>query len=232
MVEVQLVRRGIRDRRVLDAMREVPRERFVETGFEEFAYEDGALPIADEQTISQPYIVALMTEAAELKPGDKVLEVGTGSGYAAAIASRLTRKVHTIERHGALAEVATERLAALRYTNVSVHTGDGTRGLPEEAPFDAILVAAGGPSVPDALKQQLAVGGRLVIPVGDSEGHQSLLRFTRQFEADYEEETLGALRFVPLIGAQGWAEDGTRSASNHVPGDVFGKPSEDAIEDC
>ncbi|MCA1411743.1 protein-L-isoaspartate(D-aspartate) O-methyltransferase [Bradyrhizobium sp. NBAIM20] len=218
MVEVQLAGRGIRDRRVLDAMAEVPRERFVESGFEEFAYEDCALPIANAQTISQPYIVALMSEAAELKPADKVLEVGTGSGYAAAVASRLAGTVHTVERHGHLARIAAKRLAALGYDNCIVHTGDGTRGLPQEAPFDAILVAAGGPTVPDVLKAQLAVGGRLVMPVGDLEGEQSLLRVTRLSETQYAEETFGAVRFVPLIGEHGWAEDGTRSASNHVPG--------------
>jgi protein-L-isoaspartate O-methyltransferase len=159
-----------------------------------------------------------MTEAAELKPTDKVLEVGTGSGYAAAIASRLAKKVHTIERHGALARIAAQRLSALGYANCIVHTGDGTRGLADEAPFDAILVAAGGPSVPDALKLQLAVGGRLVIPVGNLEREQSLLRITRRSQTDYDEETFGAVSFVPLIGEQGWAENGTRSASNHVPG--------------
>jgi protein-L-isoaspartate(D-aspartate) O-methyltransferase len=156
MVEVQLASRGIRDPRVLKAMREVPREAFVESGFEEFAYEDGALPIAEEQTISQPYIVALMTEAAELKPTDTLLEVGTGSGYAAAIASRLAKFVHTIERHPTLAATAQQRLREGGYGNVAAHIGDGTRGLPQHAPFDAILVAAGGPSVPEALKQQLA----------------------------------------------------------------------------
>jgi protein-L-isoaspartate(D-aspartate) O-methyltransferase len=218
MIEVQLAGRGIRDRRVLNAMAQVPRERFVEAGFEEFAYEDGALPIANAQTISQPYIVALMSEAAALKPADKVLEVGTGSGYAAAVASRLAESVHTIERHGDLARIAAQRLAAQGYDNCVVHIGDGTRGLPEEAPFDAILVAAGGPTVPDALKAQLAVGGRLVIPVGALEDEQSLLRITRRSEAEYDEETFGAVRFVPLIGEHGWAEDGTRAASNHIPG--------------
>lgn len=218
MVDVQLARRGIRDRRVLNAMKQIPRERFVESGLEEFAYEDGALPIANGQTISQPYIVALMTEAAELKPPDKVLEVGTGSGYAAAVASRLAKTVHTIEQHEDLVRIAAGRLAALGYDNCIVHTGDGTRGSPEAAPFDAILVAAGGPIVPDSLKRQLSIGGRLVIPVGDSEHEQSLLRITRWSDTEYEEETFGAVRFVPLIGEQGWAEDGTRSASNHVPG--------------
>ncbi|MCK1477003.1 protein-L-isoaspartate(D-aspartate) O-methyltransferase [Bradyrhizobium sp. 197] len=229
MVDVQLARRGIRDIRVLDAMRQVPRERFLEAGFEEFAYEDGALPIANGQTISQPYIVAAMTEAAELKRTDKVLEVGTGSGYAAAVASRLAGTVQTIERHGPLARTAQERLAALGYANCTVHTGDGTRGLPDEAPFDAILVTAGGPSVPDALKRQLAVGGRLVIPVGNFEDEQSLFRITRRTETDYDEETLGAVRFVPLIGEQGWAEDGTRAASNHAAGHARAQSVTDMI---
>lgn len=218
MVKVQLAGRGIRDGRVLSAMAQVPRERLVEPGFEEFAYEDGALPIAHAQTVSQPYIVALMTEAAELNPADKVLEIGTGSGYATAVASRLARTVHTIERHGDLASVAADHLSSLGYTNCVVHTADGTRGLPEEAPFDAILVAAGGPAIPEPLKQQLAIGGRLVIPVGDFEHEQSLLRLTRRSDFEYEEEAFGAVRFVPLIGEHGWAEDGTRSASNHVPG--------------
>lgn len=218
MVDVQLAGRGIRDHRVLDAMRQVPRERFVEVGFEEFAYEDSALPIASDQTISQPYIVAAMLDAAELKPTDRVLEVGTGSGYAAAVASRLARTVHTIERHGSLARIAAERLEMLGYTNCMVHTGDGTRGLANEAPFDAILVAAGGPSIPSALRRQLAIDGRLVIPVGNFADEQSLLRITRRTATDYDEETLGAVRFVPLIGEQGWAENGTRSASNLTPG--------------
>lgn len=172
MVDVQLARRGIRDIRILDTMRWVPRERSLQPGFEEFAYDDGALPIANGQTISQPYIVAAMIEAAELKPADKVLEVGTGSGYAAAVASQLAEIVHTIERDDALARTATDRLAKLRYTNCIVHTGDGTRGLPDEAPFDAFLVAASGPSVPDALRLQLAIDGRLVIPVGNFKGEQ------------------------------------------------------------
>jgi hypothetical protein len=160
---------------------------------------------------------------------DKVLEVGTGSDYAAAIASRLADVVHTVERHDALAKVAAQRLAKLGYLNCIVHTADGTRGLPDEAPFDAILVAAGGPSVPDALKEQLAIGGRLVIPVGDFNGKQSLLRITRSTAVDYDEEILDAVRFVPLIGEQGWAEDGARSASNHVPGHSRSRSLPDVI---
>jgi protein-L-isoaspartate(D-aspartate) O-methyltransferase len=153
MVDVQMIGRGVRDRGVLDAMRLVPRERFVDPGFEEFAYEDGPLPIGEGQTISQPYIVALMIEAAEIKPGDRVLEVGAGSGYAAAVMSRICEHVHAIERHAALAQAARRRFEALDYTNIELLTGDGTRGWPEAAPFDAIVVSAGGPEAPQALKE-------------------------------------------------------------------------------
>src|ERR1043166_1798390 len=165
MVEAQIARRGVRDPAVLAAMRSVPREAFISPGFEEFAYEDSALPIAEGQTISQPYIVAAMAAAAELEKTDKVLEVGAGSGYAAAVISRIADKVFAIERHAALADAARERMRALGYRNVELKTGDGSRGWPEQAPFDAILVSAGGPKIPDALKTQLAIGGRLVIPV-------------------------------------------------------------------
>jgi protein-L-isoaspartate(D-aspartate) O-methyltransferase len=223
MVDVHIAGRGVRDRRVLDAMRRVPRENFVEPGFEEFAYEDGPLPIGEGQTISQPYIVALMIEAAEVKPGDRVLEVGAGSGYAAAVLSRIADRVHAIERHPSLARNAMRRLQELGYSNVEVHVGDGTRGWPEAAPFDAILVAAGGPDVPAALKDQLAIGGRLVIPVGGETGGQRLLRMTRKSAAEYDEEDFGAVAFVPLIGEQGWAEDGRRAATNHVPGQSRGQ---------
>src|SRR3546814_907709 len=217
MVDTQLARRCIRDRRVLQAMRDVPRERFVREGLEEFAYEDSALPIEEEQTISQPYIVAAMIEAAELKPGDRVLEVGAGSGYAAAVLGQIAGEVFAIERHAPLGKLAQARIAALGYDNVDIRVGDGTRGLMEEAPFDAILVAAGGPDVPGALKQQLKVGGRLVIPVGDAD-EQKLCKVTRISESRFDEENLGAVRFVPLIGEQGWQEDGRRAASNHVAG--------------
>ena len=167
MVEIQIARRGVRDRAVLEAMREVPREAFVEPGFEEFAYEDGPLPIGEGQTISQPYIVALMIEAAELEPGDRVLEVGAGSGYAAAVMSRIAGRVYAIERHAALAESARQRAWPSWATTMSSCASATARcGWPEAAPFDAILVAAGGPDVPPALKEQLAIGGRLVIPVG------------------------------------------------------------------
>ena len=216
MVERQIGRRGVRDKAVLQAMREVPRELFVEHGMEEFAFEDSPLPIGEGQTISQPYIVAFMAEAAELSSADRVLEVGTGSGYAAAVFGRLAKAVYTIERHASLAEFAKQRFAKASLTNVFVKVGDGTLGWPDAAPFDAIIVAASGPEVPAALKQQLALGGRLIIPVGDSEV-QSLLKVTRRSEAHYDTETLAPVRFVPLVGAQGWTEDGRRAASSHLP---------------
>jgi protein-L-isoaspartate(D-aspartate) O-methyltransferase len=232
MVDVQIVRRGVRDPHVLNAMRQVPREAFVEPGFEEFAYEDGPLPIGEGQTISQPYIVALMIEAAEVRPGDRVLEVGAGSGYAAAVMSRIADRVYAIERHPSLGEAAQERFRRLGYDNIDLRVGDGTLGWPDAAPFDAILVAAGGPEVPQALKMQLAIGGRLVIPVGEEEGHQTLLTVTRTGQAEYEEEDLGGVMFVPLIGEQGWAEDGRRSASNHLPGQSRGQSLPDLIAEA
>jgi protein-L-isoaspartate(D-aspartate) O-methyltransferase len=217
MVDTQIAGRGIRDGHVLEAMRTVPREVFT-PGMEEFAYEDGPLPIGEGQTISQPYIVALMIEAAEVRPRDRVLEVGAGSGYAAALLSRIASKVYAIERHASLAQEAAERFEKLAYTNIELRVADGTRGWAENAPFDAILVAAGGPEVPESLKEQLAIGGRLVIPVGTRETRQSLRKITRTSEHRYEEEDLGGVAFVPLIGEQGWAEDGRRAASHHVPG--------------
>ena len=212
MVEVQIARRGVRDPRVLDAMRAVPREAFVGPGLAGFAYEDGPLPIGEGQTISQPYVVALMVEAAGVGPGGRVLEVGAGSGYAAAVLGRIAGRVHAVERHPSLAASARRRLERLGYDNVELRAGDGTLGWPEAAPFDAILVSAGGPGVPRALREQLATGGRLVIPVGGREGRQRLLRVTRTGAAGYEEENLGGVAFVPLVGEQGWAEDGRRVA--------------------
>ena len=223
MVEVQVAQRGVRNGHVLDAMRRVPREAFVEPGFEEFAYEDSPLPIGEGQTISQPYIVALMIEAAELGPGDRVLEVGAGSGYAAAIMSRIADRVYAIERHPSLGAVARRRIQTLGYGNVELRVGDGSKGWPEAAPFDAILVSAGGPEVPPALKEQLAIGGRLVIPVGRKSRRQRLLKITRRGQAQYDEEDLGAVAFVPLVGEQGWAEDGRRAATNHVLGRARGQ---------
>ncbi len=205
MVERQIAARGVRDPRVLQAMREVPREAFVAAGYEPSAFRDEPLPIGQGQTISQPFIVALMAEAARIAPSNRVLEVGAGSGYAAAVLGRLAAHVVAIERHGPLAQAARDRLARLGIANVEVVEGDGTLGWPPAAPFDAIVVSAGGPQVPGALKEQLAPAGRLVIPVGPEGGPQDLLRLTR-VEDGYTEESLGLVRFVPLIGAQGFLE--------------------------
>lgn len=198
MVDIQIAGRGIRDRRLLRAMREVPRERFMDVSMAEHAYEDTALPIGQGQTISQPYIVALMIEAAEVGPGQRVLEVGAGSGYAAAVLGRIADRVFAIERHEKLALEAAERLRKLGYANVSVQVGDGAKGLPDEEPFDAIVVSAGGPVVPEALKVQLAVGGRLVMPVGSGR-NQTLRKFTRRSEGEFDDENIGPVSFVPLI---------------------------------
>jgi protein-L-isoaspartate(D-aspartate) O-methyltransferase len=232
MVTVQIAGRGIRDRNVVEAMRRVPREAFVKPGMEEFAYEDGPLPIGEGQTISQPYIVALMIEAAELGRADRVLEVGAGSGYAAAVMSRIAAKVYAIERHATLGAAAQRRIENLGYDNIELRIDDGTRGWPEAAPFDAILVAASGPDVPRTLKEQLAIGGRLIIPVGLQQFGQTLRKITRKSETEYDEEDLGAVAFVPLIGEQGWAEDGRRSASNHVPGQARGRTLPEMIAEA
>src|SRR5256885_9288058 len=216
MVERQLMARGIRDEAVLHAMTEVPREAFVPHELVEFAYADTPLPIDESQTISQPYIVALMLESLELQSGDNVLDVGTGSGYAAAVASRIATQVYGIERHASLAHAAAERCRGLGYDNVHIRTGDGTRGSPENAPFDAIMVAAGGPKVPEALKQQLAIGGRLVIPIGATPRVQTLLRVRRTAVDRWEEEDLGAVAFVPLIGDAGWPVDETPLAETPI----------------
>jgi protein-L-isoaspartate(D-aspartate) O-methyltransferase len=207
MVDRQIAGRGIADARVLDAMRNVPREVFLADGMAEFAYEDTPLPIEAGQTISQPFIVALMAEALALAPGDKVLEVGTGSGYAAAVLSLLASEVYTIERHAELAELASRRLSELGLRNVHVRHGDGSLGWPEHAPFDGIVVAAGGPELPQPLLEQLAIGGRLVIPVGPEVHLQELVRVTRVGAERYEEERLGSVRFVPLVGERGWRSD-------------------------
>lgn len=203
MVLHQLAERGIQDIRVLEAMGEVPRERFVAGDVRHLAYEDCALPIAEGQTISQPYMVAAMCEALQLRGSETVLEIGTGSGYAAAVLSRLARRVVSIERHPALAERAAALLRDLGYTNVEVHLGDGSRGWSAAAPYDAITVAAGAPTVPDALTAQLRDGGRLLIPVGEPR-QQVLLRLTRNGHRLFKEELMPCV-FVPLIGAQGWS---------------------------
>ena len=203
MVSTQLVARGITDPLVLQAMREVPRERFVPASMVDHAYDDGPLPIGHGQTISQPYIVAAMTAAARLKPGVRVLEIGTGSGYGAAVLSRIAAEVYTVERVSALAADATARLARMGYANVHVREGDGTLGWPEHASYDAILVTASGPRAPEALLEQLAVGGRLVMPVGVSLA-QRLVRVTRIGADEYQYDDLEGVTFVPLIGAEGW----------------------------
>jgi protein-L-isoaspartate(D-aspartate) O-methyltransferase len=207
MVDFQIAGRGIRSPAVLDAMRAVPRDRFVPEGLAERAYDDSALPIGEGQTISQPFIVAMMVAAAEVNPGDRVLEVGAGSGYAAAVLAQIAGQVYAIERNPELAKAAERRIAELGYGNITLHVGDGTLGLPENAPFDAILVAAAGPEVPLALKQQLAIGGRLVIPIGNR-GSQQLCKVTRLAVDDYAEEGLLPVTFVPLIGSQGWPGEG------------------------
>ncbi len=206
MVEHHIAARGVRDELVLDAMRKVPRELFLPSNLREFAYEDAPLPIAGEQTISQPYIVAFMAEALMLKGGETVLEIGAGSGYAAAVLSEIAATVYTVERLGPLAENAAALLAEGGYDNVHVLHGDGTKGWPEHAPFDAIVVAAGGPQVPEALKQQLKIGGRLVIPIGTDQRSQELVRITRVSATKYRSEDIADVRFVPLIGEEGWAE--------------------------
>jgi protein-L-isoaspartate(D-aspartate) O-methyltransferase len=206
MVERQLRRRGIRDRVILDAFMAVPREAFVGKDHAALAYGDHPLPIAAGQTISQPYIVALMIQAALIGPGDRVLEVGAGSGYAAAIISRIANQVIAIERQHALVEVARARLRRLDYANVEIVEGDGTKGWRDAAPYDAILAAASGSHVPEALIAQLAPGGRLVMPIGDPGGIQELVKVTKQEGGVLRQENLGGVRFVPLIGEEGWGE--------------------------
>lgn len=213
MADVRMARRamvdqiqamGVTNRRVLAAMRKVPREAFVPAAQQDNAHADKALPLAEGQTISQPYIVALMLEAIAPRPGHNVLEIGTGSGYVAALLAELVRSVVTIERREGLATSARARLAGLGYGSVRVIAGDGTLGYPDAAPYDGIIVSAFGPDVPDALREQLAIGGRLAMPVGSSGAAQRLVRVTRQGAETYATDDLGAVQFVPLIGAQGW----------------------------
>lgn len=194
-----LRRRGISDAAVLRAMDEVPRERFVDADMREDAYADQALPIACGQTISQPYVVAYMTEQLALRPQDRVLEIGTGSGYQAAVLSRLAREVVTVERYRTLADKAKERLAALGYDNVEVIVGDGLEGAPDRAPFDRIIVTAAGSAVPQALVDQLAEGGVMVLPLGPHHGPQHIVRLTKAEGGTLEREDLIAVRFVPLL---------------------------------
>jgi protein-L-isoaspartate(D-aspartate) O-methyltransferase len=187
-------------------MAEVPREEFVPPELHHAAYDDGPLPIGGGQTISQPYIVAAMIAQLELEPTARVLEVGAGSGYAAAVMGRIAAEVIAVERHRELARSAQHRLERLGYTNIRILHRDGTLGCPEEAPFDAIIVAAAAPDVPESLRDQLEVGGRMVIPVGQSRMTQQLIRVTKTGPDSFDEETLDPVRFVALVGEQGWPE--------------------------
>ena len=206
MVERQLRSRGITEQVILDAFLAVPREAFVSDEYAHLAYGDHPLPIEAKQTISQPYIVALMIQAAGIKPGDTVLEVGAGSGYAAAVISRIAERVIAIERQHELVEVARERMQRLGYDNVEIVEGDGTKGWRDEAPYDAILAAASGSHVPRPLVEQLAPGGRIVMPLGDPGWVQELVKVTKQEDGILKQENLGGVRFVPLIGEEGWSD--------------------------
>lgn len=202
MVETQLMSRGIKDPRVLEAMRKVPRHMFVDEALQEQAYSDHPMPIGDKQTISQPYIVALMTETLQLKGDEKVLEIGTGSGYQAAILGELAERVFSIERYPNLAYRANQILQKLGYKNIIVRVADGTIGWPDEAPFDAIMVTAGAPRVPQPLVDQLAMGGRLVVPVGDRISQELIL--VKRVPEGIQKTNLGGVRFVDLVGKWGW----------------------------
>lgn len=229
MVEKQIAARGVQSKIVLDAMRKVPREAFLPERLLEFAYEDTPLPIAAGQTISQPYIVALMTEALALEGGERVLEIGTGSGYAAAVLAEIAVEVYTVERIGQLAEKAAATLEALGYRNVHVVHGDGTLGWAAAAPYDAIVVAAGGPEVPESLKNQLRVGGRLIIPVGTDPRTQELVRVTRISEAEFKSEDIADVCFVPLVGKEGWAPKDLPAAPKPRPARV-GQADSDIVK--
>jgi protein-L-isoaspartate(D-aspartate) O-methyltransferase len=205
MVETQIRRRGIKDDRVLQAMRSVPRHEFVSKEWKNEAYSDEALPIGEGQTISQPYIVALMCAALHLNDNERVLEIGTGCGYQAAVLSCLAREVHTIECRAELASAAGARLQSLRYGTVQVHRADGSLGLAAYAPYDGIVVAAAAPHVPEPLTQQLAEGGRMIVPVG-AEEHQVLMLLTRRGEK-LTTERREPCRFVPLVGRHGWKDE-------------------------
>jgi protein-L-isoaspartate(D-aspartate) O-methyltransferase len=206
MVETQIIARGILDRRVIEAMLKVPRHIFVEEAMSAQAYSDSPLPIGEKQTISQPYMVALMTELLQLTGTEKVLEIGTGSGYQAAILATIADRVYTIERLRPLALRARKALDSVGLLNVNLKIGDGTDGWEDEAPFDAIIVTAGAPDIPEVLISQLNVSGRLVIPIGDK-SDQTLVRITRREDGSIYRESSVACRFVKLIGKFGWALD-------------------------
>ncbi|ANJ68201.1 protein-L-isoaspartate O-methyltransferase [Halothiobacillus diazotrophicus] len=217
MVKHQIEARGVKSRRVLEAMRTVPRELFLPAALHEFAYEDAPLPIAGNQTISQPYIVAMMIDALDLKGGETVLDIGTGSGYAAAVLSCIAARVYSVERIVQLAEDAKAVFQAHGFNNIHVLQGDGTRGWPEHAPYDAIIVAAGGPMVPESLKNQLKIGGRLIIPVGFDQLSQELIRVTRIGEHEFKTEDLADVRFVPLLGEEGWKQERFEATERRQP---------------
>jgi len=223
MVTQQVYARGVRDTKVLNALRSVKREEFLPPEMRENAYLDRPLPIAAGQTISQPYIVGFMAEALQLKGGEKVLEIGAGCGYAAAVLSKIAGEVWTIERIGELADIAGENLARQGYDNVHVIHADGTKGWPENAPYDAILVSAGSPDVPESLKSQLKVGGRLVLPVGSNPVVQELLRLTKRKDGGFDREELADVRFVPLIGEEGW-ESEEPASENGKPRVIESRP--------
>jgi protein-L-isoaspartate(D-aspartate) O-methyltransferase len=204
MIETQLRRRGVKDAGVLTAMETVPRHEFVPEQFRARAYEDVPLPIGAGQTISQPYIVAAMTTALHVRPDERALEIGTGCGYQAAVLSQMAKEVFSVERRPELALSASERLARLGYANVHVHCGDGTLGLQEFAPFDAILVAAAAPAIPEPLLAQLGDGGRMILPVGNTE-HQELQLIEKRGNS-FHKSALEGCRFVPLVGCHGWQE--------------------------
>ena len=204
MVRTQMEARGITDARVLAAFRKVPRHLFVSEALRDQAYGDFPLPIGEQQTISQPYIVAEMTQALELGPDDRVLEIGTGSGYQAAILSEIVFRVYTIERIRSLFMKSRKLFDQLRYHNILMKYSDGSLGWPDESPFDAIIVTAGAPEIPETLVNQLAIGGRMVIPVGDRYA-QDLIKIYRD-EAGFHRKNLGGCRFVKLVGEQGWRE--------------------------
>src|SRR5512139_1817373 len=232
MVERQIAARGLDDPALLAAFRAVPREDFVSGDYADYAYQDSPLPIESGQTISQPYIVALTIDAAEIKAGDKVLEVGAGSGYAAAVIGQIAREVIAVERHHELVELAQARMRRLGYGNVQVVEGDGTLGWPNEAPFDAIVAAASGSHVPQSWIAQLKPGGRIVMPIGDPHSAQSLVKVTKDLDGTLHREDLGGVRFVPLIGKEGFRDGGSGSLVRSLP-QIIAEAAEDlpAIED-
>lgn len=206
MIERHIEGRGLDNPALIAAFRAVPREAFVSGDYAEGAYADSPLPIESGQTISQPYIVALTIDAAEIGPGDKVLEIGAGSGYAAAVIGQIARQVIAVERHHELVRIADERMRRMGYDNVVIVEGDGTLGCPEEAPFDAIVAAASGSHVPQVLLDQLKPGGRIVMPLGDPGSIQRLIKVTKHEDRTLEQANLGAVRFVPLVGTHGFTE--------------------------